>query len=193
MVKQRPDQQIIVAGIFGWPTTGAGTYRYTKSGGGEVDYGSVCSSMNGTATAALRVKGFVDAFGQSGSFFSICQDDFRPAMQKIGEKVAARLSTPCIGAKLVDMDPNTKQIDADCQVVDRVPAMTPTGYQDTPLPNCAKSGNKVPCWDIAPDSMCEAGSKVAVNRGGQMPKQGTQQSIQCATCAVGSKDPGCKY
>lgn len=195
MLKARPDQQIIVAGIFGWPNNPTGAlYRYTKSTrSGEVDYAAVCESANGQATAALRVKEFVEAFGQSGNYFSICQDDFRPAMKAIGEKVAARLSTPCIGGQLMDMDLQKPGVQADCQVVDRVPMQgTATGYQDTPLPNCALNGNRPPCWDLAQDSMCEFGYKVSVNRGGMMAKQGTQQSIQCATCPVGSKDARCK-
>jgi hypothetical protein len=196
-LKARPDQQIVVAGIFGWPDNPAATqYRYTKSNNGHVDYASGCNSGNGTATSAIRVKAFVDSFGQSGSFHSICRDSFAEAMMKIGEKVASRLSTPCVTARLRDMDTTNNKLDADCQVVDRVPmAGAASGYRDTPLASCSKNGNMAPCWDLAPDTQCEARFKIAVNRGGQMAPQGAQQSIACATCPPGvdPKDKGCNY
>jgi hypothetical protein len=90
-VKLRPDQQILVSGIFGWPADpAAATYDYRNTRDG-IDYAATCTSANGEATAALRMKAFVDAFGPHGSFFSICQDDFRPAMQGIGQALAGML------------------------------------------------------------------------------------------------------
>jgi hypothetical protein len=180
LVKPRPDQQIVVSGIFGWPnnTTGA-KYAYVKTRDG-VDYGPICQSNNGSATAALRIKKFVDSFGANGSFFSICQDDFRPALQKIGEKLASKLGNPCISAALVDTKPDPG-LQPDCQVIDQEPA-DQGGYTYTPLPACG--GGKTPCWKLAPDATCsDSGYKIAVDRGGVLPKPGTQQAIKCLTCA----------
>jgi hypothetical protein len=188
MVKAKPDQQILVAGIFGWPnsTTGA-QYRYVKGRDGW-DYGPTCTSANGEATAALRMKKFVDAFGKdNGSFFSICQDDFRPAMKQIGEKLAAKLGNPCISAPLVDNSPNPG-LQPDCQVIDQEPA-TGGGYTYNPLPPCGNG--KTPCWKLAPEAMCgDSGFKIDVDRAGILPKPGTQQAIKCLTCAK-PDDPRC--
>jgi hypothetical protein len=92
-LKPVPDQQIVVAGIFGWPTNAIGArYRYVNlPRNGGIDYGPSCQSVNGEATGALRMKRFVDSFGPSGSFFSICDGDFSPAMQKIGQRLAGHL------------------------------------------------------------------------------------------------------
>ena len=185
-VKPRPDQQIIVSGIFGWPNTLAGAqYRYYKNPN-DIDYAPICESANGQATAALRMKKFVDAFGSNGSFFPICQDDFRPAMKQIGEKLAAKLGNPCISAPLVDTKPETG-IQADCQVIDQVPSGSSFTY--TALPRC-DLGNP-PCWRLAADATCgESGYKIDVDRAGVLAKPGTQQAIKCLTCA-NPTDPRC--
>jgi hypothetical protein len=93
-LKPVPDQQIVVAGIFGWPASGTGAhYRYVQNQreGGLIDYDAICNSGNGNATGALRLKRFIDSFGASGSFFSICEDDFSPALQTIAQRLAGRL------------------------------------------------------------------------------------------------------
>jgi hypothetical protein len=90
-LKLHPDQQILVSGIFGWPQDPAtARYTYVDSPVG-IDYAPICTSANGEATAGLRMKAFVDGFGAHGSLFSICQDDFRPAMQQIGAALAGML------------------------------------------------------------------------------------------------------
>ena len=81
-----------MAGIFGWPLDQAGAvYRYSSEPGG-LDYAPVCQSANGSATAGLRLKAFTEAFGANGSFVSICQDDFRPALQNIGARLGSMLN-----------------------------------------------------------------------------------------------------
>ena len=186
-VKPRPDQQILVSGIFGWDSGVGATYRYAKIRN-DVDYAPICESANGQATAALRMKKFVDAFGANGSFFSICQDDFRPAMQKIGEKLAAKLGNPCISAPLVDTKPDPG-VQADCQVIDQIPGDT-GGTVAVALPRCDLG--KPPCWKLAPDTTCtESGYKIDVDRGGILAKPGTQQAIKCLTCA-NPDDARCK-
>jgi hypothetical protein len=190
-VKPRPDQQIIVSGIFGWPNnntlTGA-MYTYAKNKDGALDYDQICESNNGKATAALRMKKFVDAFGQNGTFFSICQDDFRPAMQQIGVKLAAKLGNPCISAPLIDIKPDPG-VQADCQVIDQEPGDNGATVA-RPLPPCGKGAT--PCWKLAADPMCtESGYKIDVDRGGILAKPGTQQAIKCLTCAK-PDDERCK-
>jgi hypothetical protein len=180
-LKKRPEQQILVSGIFGWPlnTTGA-LYRYAVGDQG-LDFSPICESPgNGRANAGLRLKAFVESFGTSGSFFSICEDDFRPAMKQIGEKLAAKLGNPCITAPVVDTKLDMPGVQPDCQVVDRVPMGA--GYMDQPLPFCGSG--KTPCWRLTNDAACtDSGFKIDVDRGGMLALPGTQQSIKCLTCA----------
>ena len=90
-LKKFPDRDIVVAGFFGWPTNPVGArYRYIQTMQG-VDVAPICQSSSGDAVAGLRLKQFVESFGTGGSFFTICQDDFRPALQVIGQTLAVRL------------------------------------------------------------------------------------------------------
>lgn len=180
-LKKRPDQ-LVVAGIFGWPNNETGAeYRFRKNQGGELDIAPACSSSGGVANPAVRMRTFVDAFGANGTWHSICQDDLRPAMKQIGEKVAAKIGVPCIGAVLADTDQNAAGIQPECQVIDRRPVQG--GYQDAPVAICPQPGD-TPCWSLTPDAMCTAsGFKITVDRKGKMAPPGTQQAIKCLTCA----------
>jgi hypothetical protein len=132
------------------------------------------------------MKKFIESFGTNGSFFPICQNDFRPAMKQIGEKLAAKLGNPCISAPLVDVAPDTG-IQADCQVVDQIPSGTSFTYKA--LPRCDRG--TPPCWKLAADTSCtESGYKIDVDRAGVLAVPGTQQAIKCLTCASAS-DPRC--
>jgi hypothetical protein len=187
-LKKDPNK-IVVSGIFGWPGNAQGLYRVGLNASNKLDYLPGCEQGKETATSAIRMKQFVDAFDPAG-FFSICQPDFRPAMKAIGAKVADVISRFCIGARLVDTDPVKTGMQADCQVSDLVPPATGV-KPDTPLASCAANGNRAPCWDLAADDVCKrSGFKVTVNRGGQPAPQGGQLSVKCATCADG--DPRCR-
>jgi hypothetical protein len=88
-LKPRPDRQILVAAIAGIPDSADPVYRYTRYPDGQIDYGKICTGPHWGATGAIRIKTFVDAF--DGTMYSICPDDYRPALAKIGEAIAARL------------------------------------------------------------------------------------------------------
>jgi hypothetical protein len=183
-LKKRPDQQILVSGIIGWPgsTTGA-TYRYIQGRDG-IDAAPICMSSNGgDAYAGLRLKQFVESFGSSGSFFSICVEDFSPAMKQIGEKLAAKLGNTCITAPIADTKAEAG-LQADCQVTDRVPSGG--GYTNELIPPCSSNQKSASgaCWNLTGDASCDAsGYKIEVDRGGKSATPGTQQSIKCLTCA----------
>jgi hypothetical protein len=82
-----PGGGVAVAGIFGWPEI-AGEGRYeVKAGTSGTEVQPVCRSRNGSAVPGLRMKAFLDAFGAAGSVHSICQDDLREPMRRIGAQV----------------------------------------------------------------------------------------------------------
>jgi hypothetical protein len=183
-LKNSPNQ-IISAGIFGWPLPGQeATARYRIGGVGTAngaDVLPVCQSANlGSAIVGFRIKAFVESF-PNHSIFSICQGDFRQAMQKIGEKIRVATGEPCLGAPLVDVKPGP-EFGADCTVVDRVAGDQAGQWNETPIPQC-KGGDTGACWNLVADATCSAsGYKVIVNRNGTMPALGTQQSIRCLSC-----------
>ena len=196
-LKERPDQQIIVAAITGWaddPMTAQYAYGPSTDPAehGLIDYLPICAGNGlGSATAAIRTKKFIDSFA-NGTLQSICAADFSPAMNAIGEKLKAAIGNSCITAPVVDTRADQPGVQPDCQVTDRIPAGN--GFTDDPLPPCS-TGNKSQdgaCWQLAADTNCGAsGFKIDVMRS-QMATPGTQQSIKCLTCARPG-DPRCMH
>jgi hypothetical protein len=191
-LKKRPDQQILVSGLFGWPAYGTGyRYRYVRTNQG-IDEASICQSNNGEAAVGFRMKQFVEAFGDSGSFFSICQNDYSAPMTQIGEKLADKVGTPCVSAPLVDTAPAQPGLQPDCQVFDRVPGGS--RFSDEPVPPCSGGNRSVSgaCWQLVENASCDtSGFKVEVDRGGKMPTPGAQQVVRCLTCN-NPGDPRCR-
>jgi hypothetical protein len=146
-LKSDPDQ-ILVAGIFGWPIDGdltsapykidlipnantADTAHTTVFDSWPVCYdpGHMPANANTYdpaaagwgATAGLRNAAFVDEFGGNGLKFSICQTDFSASMKNIGDTIAKKLQNLCVDYKLVDTDLVTPGLQPDCRVVYRTP------------------------------------------------------------------------
>jgi len=199
--KPNRDDRIIVSGIVGWPNSKAAAANATYKVGmvmkdmpprTELDNVPICESANGRATAGIRMKAFVDAFGENGSIYSICQDNFNDAVTAIGDTLAKKLANTCIGSQLIDTDLTKDGLQPECQVVDRVPKGS--DYQDTPLPAC--STGKSPCWDLVADPDCGSGYHVVRKPVDMPPPVGTLQGIKCLTCTSAANptkvDPRCK-
>ena len=92
---KRDPSRIVAAGIFGWPLPGnLASARYLIGGGAPgSDRGQrpVCQSSNGSATVGYRVRSFVESF-PNHTTLSICQDDFRPALEQIAQLIRAAAS-----------------------------------------------------------------------------------------------------
>jgi hypothetical protein len=183
-VKKDP-QLIIASGIFGWPLPGQeATARYQISGVPNLASRPVCQSANGSAIAAIRVKRFVEAF-PNHSTYSICQNDFREAMRSIAQKIRVTVGDPCVTAPLVDTNPATPAMEPDCNVLEKRP-LGNNRYEDVVLQQC-KPGDNTPCWVVTPSQSCTgSGYQIDIDRKGNVPAEGTRQSIRCLTCL----DPG---
>jgi hypothetical protein len=144
-LKADPDNQILVAGIFGWPlasdSVANATYKIDQIPNPNTadtahatvfDSWPVCydpahkpanaSTFDATAagwgaTAGLRNSAFIDEFGANGLKFSICEADFSGAMKGIGDAIAKKLQNLCVNYKLWH-DANGNP---DCRVVYRTP------------------------------------------------------------------------
>jgi hypothetical protein len=115
----------------------------------------------------------------------ICADDFRPAMEQIGEKLARKIAHPCLDAPLVDTS-SEPGVQPQCLVSDVTPGAPPVA-----LPACDATASRIPCWRLAADPSCTAsGFLVTVERGNTVLRPGTQQAIKCLTCAR-RDDPRC--
>jgi hypothetical protein len=96
------------------------------------------------AYGGLRLKRFIDAFGDRGQTFSICNSDFTNAMKQIGDAIVQVLKPGCVNYALIDTDPSTPDItEPECQAVERVPCANfgqggclQTGFAETRLSEC---------------------------------------------------------
>jgi hypothetical protein len=168
-VKSRPQDQILVSGIIGWPVNDDPTSVQYQIGVDPTslpvpqntywDYMPICSvpsirSADGNiykAYGGLRLKKFIDAFGAHGQHFSICNNDFSPAMTQIGQAIAQVLKPGCVQYPLIDTDPTVAGVQPECQVVDKTLCNTPglgtclaEGYQENPLPECIDPTTQLP-------------------------------------------------
>jgi hypothetical protein len=193
-LKKKPEQ-ILVAGIFGWPNEGASALYQVGRTVSETthklsgwDYLPACKSeMNGEATPALRMKQFVDAFGSNGSFASICAGDFRPVLTTIAEKLARLVpGSLCVDAPIVDISPQAG-LQADCLISESVPAKG--GYDETYLPPCDPELSKT-CWRLEDQATCGSGKSVVIERKTPVAPE-TKVAIKCRTC-FRPDDPRCQ-
>ncbi|MBN2574180.1 MAG: VWA domain-containing protein [Deltaproteobacteria bacterium] len=229
-LKSDPDNQILVAGIFGWPLTeddlAKAQYKIDMVPNPNTadtlhpevwDYWPICydpdhfspsdwdtfnvAHAGVGAMGGLRIKAFIDEFGENGLAFSICERDFSKSMQVIGDAIAKKLQNLCVDYKLVDTQPDEPGVQADCRVVWRTPYPDPKDptkvlYQEDPnsLPQCepgATSGN-VPedCWQLTTDDVkCPVNGQLInvlrtaahIAESKQLPP-GTKVGMQCRTC-----------
>jgi hypothetical protein len=182
-LKDYPDEQIVVAGIFGWPLDdqdmATATYKIAPVPTADAahptmfDLWPVCydpnhkpapatTDANGfDATAAgpaaapgLRLAAYVDEFGENGLKFSICQPDFSNSMSQIGAKLAKQLQNRCLPASYAQY--------TNCSAHLLVWALAPTGgittHQASAVPACDSTNPATPCYTLVPDaSPCATG------------------------------------
>jgi hypothetical protein len=149
-LKSNWEEQLLVAGIFGWPINEAemakAEYKIAKIPNPNSadtlhpeiwDYWPVCydptempkskdtydpKAVGIGANGGLRLAAFVDEFGaDNGLKFSICETDFTKSMKVIGDAIAKRLQNLCVAYKLYDTDLEKDGLQPDCRVVYRTP------------------------------------------------------------------------
>jgi hypothetical protein len=169
--------RIVVSGIIGWPpdpnvdvnlpatVQTSNQYQIGKdatslpvSQQNLWDYMPICWDASQTsndgniykAYGGLRLKKFIDAFGVFGQMFSICKSDLTNAILQVPDYGGYGEFKPgYIDYPLIDTDPNTPEIEPDCQVAYRSPCTTlgigscqQTGWVIKPLSECRDSQGK---------------------------------------------------
>ncbi len=176
-LKANPDQQIVVAGIFGWPLSdadmAAATYKIGPVPNPSTadsayptvfDLWPVCydpehKPANSTdfdpsaaglgATPGLRLGAFVDQFGDNGMKFSICQTDFSNTMSQIGAKLAEQVQNRCLPASFAQF--------TNCSAHLLVPLVMPDGSggysrEGSVVPVCDNNAPATPCYTVTADA-----------------------------------------
>jgi hypothetical protein len=200
-LKDDPANQILVAGIFGWPLSEAdmatATYKIAPIPNPNaadtahptvfdlwpICYDSTHKPVNSTdfdasawgmgAAPGLRLSAFVDEFGENGLKFSICQTDFSNSMSQIGAKLARQMFNHCLPASFAQYK--------TCTAHYLVPNST-GGYtqQTDAVTSCDASPTMPSCYTLVPDAPpCATGEfLVQGDSGGALPL-GTLLEFTC--------------
>jgi len=148
-----------------------------------------CNQPDGTyADPAVRIKMWVDAF--KGTFVSICDKTFEPALTQIADAIGKAIGPQCVDGKLVDNDLNTPGVQPDCVVTD-VTTDASGKKIEALIPSCALNGGAMPCWKATVNAgTCRNGATlVDVTRADKPSNLNT--SVQCAVCIPGTPNKGC--
>jgi hypothetical protein len=133
---------------------------------------------------AVRMEEFVSRFGPNGTSSSICNDSYAPALNQLGTAIGRALGTLCIDVAIPDTNAQLPGIQANCQVLEHVPASDTTPAIDRALPQCdaaSAQGRPLPCWYMTGNNACQSGVQMLINRTGE-PPAGDTVSVSCTVC-----------
>jgi hypothetical protein len=187
-LKTQPNR-VFVAAMTGPPTP----YGVMPDADGDQSVVHSCAQSSAEyADPAVRIQQWVAGFGDHGLQETICAPSFSPAMSQIAGELVKLVGPTCLPANLVDTDPGTSAIDADCRVEDSY--VNAGKSVITPLPSCAANGNTPPCWQLVSDSTLCGGSGLlpVITRDPTMQlPNGLVTFFSCAQCVAGRVTPGC--
>lgn len=97
---------------------------------------------NSTAVPPVRERAVAEAFsGGERNLYSICQDDYTPALEGIARRLEKAIEPVCGTAVVADADPETPELEPTCKIqqivgeeVTDVPACVPVGDADWAVP-----------------------------------------------------------
>ncbi|MCA9701507.1 MAG: hypothetical protein KC431_28565, partial [Myxococcales bacterium] len=95
--------------------------------------GAGCSNPDTQQTAIppVRLKSFAEAFaGDDINLYSVCDDDYTPAINDIVAGIEVELPPACFGGCVLDLDDSTEALDYSCVVTQR------SGGKTVTLPEC---------------------------------------------------------
>lgn len=169
-LKANPDKDVIVAGILGDPDK----FKITT----DKLLGPACTYGDQSAFPAIRTATFLGQFPQNVEA-SICGADLQKPLVDIAALLRRSFGDPCFETKVVDFDPTTDGIQADCTVTDM------RGDDELAvIPSCA-SADRIPCWRIEIDeehcSYTPAHHKLVIDRGGVVPASDIHVKVNCVT------------
>ena len=133
----------------------------------------------------MRIQQFVQAFGDNGTFESICDGDFSPAMARIGDKIAGRIRHQCLEQPPVDRDParpGGKRAGRSIKRRDQHgPVRTSINSCDDAMP---------PCWRIHPTAPAPEPAPKSSSTADRSAPPRTVITVLCETCQT-AEDPRC--
>ncbi len=140
-----PEQEVLVAVIGGVNADGTVTYQdalQDMNFQNDFGVGPGCSSTAGTAVPPVRLKEFADAFavGSANNMFSICEEDYSPALRAIATAIADQVRPACMPACVADTDPTSTQLNPSCVLIQEAP-LDNGSFEETTIPSCMVDGS----------------------------------------------------
>jgi hypothetical protein len=100
-----------------------------------------CTSGFGAAAPAIRLETAARELGDAGLFSSLCEGDFAPALDTLGDRIGDVLEARCLFAT-----PANAETAPECSVI----------ADGTTLPACDASSPGA-CWRLLSDGACASG------------------------------------
>jgi hypothetical protein len=202
--------QIVVAAIAGVDSNGK---QPDSVGGLNITTGAISSPfsqslalepqcMNNSLTPpgigrpGLRLSDFVSQFGNRGRYYSVCDNDFSPALADIGQLLFNAIS-PCLEGP-IDVSSFNAGIAGEgvqCTVSD-IQNFGSSGQMETQIPPCPMTGPGMPaamprpCWWVAvdatkcPDNVSTPTHLVLNVERSMPPAIGTTEVVSCAVSSM---------
>jgi hypothetical protein len=189
----KPPGRSVVAVIGGDPSTTISTGPLTIGATTQTLalQDSCHATINGNPAIGrpgIRLKDFVNGFGDLGLYRTVCQSDYSMVLADIGDLIFRNIS-PCLDGSLVtdDMDPNNPGTQLDCTVSD---VQTSTGGTETEskIPVCKMTDPNTPmmgttCWWTKQSPNCatsQTGLELELVRS-MPPPPDSNVRVRCAT------------
>jgi len=178
-LKANPRDDVIVAGIVG----DNNPFQIVLDAQQRAVLGPSCV-YGGTQAAfpALRTSEFIRGFDRQVQR-TICGADLTAALVEIAALLKRSFGDPCFESLVVDQDPATPGLQADCSVSDV--RVFPDGSEQelATIPECGTGA--LPCWRIETDTrQCfytESNLKLVIDRGGVIPPDDIHVRASCET------------
>jgi hypothetical protein len=176
----KPDtSKVVVGAIMGDPLPVEVELRAPPGGGTPIPALVHSCSYTGTvglevADPGVRMKDFLDRFGNRSAFSTICQPDLSGGLDQIAQVITRSVGSPCIEMPLADVDPNLPGPQVDCIVEDVLDGAATLIAPCGPAPTS-------PCWRLEPDAtICPAADhlKLVVDRD-EPPAPETRTRVSC--------------
>lgn len=147
-----PGQEVLIALIAGVPPGYESgnvdiTYADAVDMQDQLDFGIGPGCTNNsttpvaTARPPVREREFAETFevADQRNLFSICSNDFSPALKAIADNIRDQIKPACMPACVADTDPVNPGLQPQCNLIQEAPKPG-GGIQETPVPQCGAGG-----------------------------------------------------
>lgn len=118
-----------------------------------------CENGNADAVPPIRINSLLQAFPGRQTLTSICDEDLTAAVDAIGKALGEQFD-PCIKSDLIDINPDTPELDLSCSVSEL--QLYGTKQQTERLlgqcdnPSAPESSTTLPCYLLQEQAQCSA-------------------------------------